>query len=219
MNLLRNLFSSDLATQSEIGPLGLHLYAGFTLDTLLFRLYEQELLIEFPGENYTIAATGKIDLGAGSVIYRYYTSGDEFLQINTTGGIGIDNIEDVKMFIYEDSSGIYDTNAWNTCLSPEEIGRPKYVWLRKEWCRFFNEEEVGDVAPVVMFEQVENHSGAKWTVDNFSMGYQRLVGNDIYEYLLLNGEETQGRNNEPEWIFSRALGVDIPVTALTIIGK
>lgn len=38
------------------------------------------------------------------------------------------------------------------------------------------------------------------------------------EYLLLNGEESFNERGEPEWVFSRALGVDIPLTSLTVIG-
>lgn len=60
------------------GPLGLHLNSGFTLDTLAFRLLEDELLIALPGEEFTVAAVSHIDLGGGSQIFRYYTSGDEF---------------------------------------------------------------------------------------------------------------------------------------------
>lgn len=50
------------------------------------------------------------------------------------------------------------------------------------------------------------------------MGYQRQVTEDTYEYLLLNGEESFNNLGEPEWLFSRALGVDIPLTSLHIIG-
>uniref|UniRef100_UPI000F0A2CE9 DUF2491 family protein n=1 Tax=Escherichia coli TaxID=562 RepID=UPI000F0A2CE9 len=62
----------------------------------------------------------------------------------------------------------------------------------------------------------QNH--AKWEVHNFTMGYQRQVTEDTYEYLLLNGEESFNDLGEPEWLFSRALGVDIPLTSLHIIG-
>ncbi len=37
-------------------------------------------------------------------------------------------------------------------------------------------------------------------------------------YLLLNGKNRQRERGEPEWVFSRALGVDIPLTSLTVIG-
>jgi hypothetical protein len=50
------------------------------------------------------------------------------------------------------------------------------------------------------------------------MGYQRQVTDDTWEYLLLNGEESFNEQGEPEWVFSRALGVDIPLTSINIIG-
>lgn len=93
-HFFQRLFAKKSTPTPVRGPLGLHLKAGFTLDTLAFRLLEDNLLIELPGEAYTIAATGQIDLGGGSRIYRYYTSGDEFLQINTTGGADVDDIDD-----------------------------------------------------------------------------------------------------------------------------
>ncbi|MEX8987308.1 DUF2491 family protein, partial [Salmonella enterica] len=58
----------------------------------------------------------------------------------------------------------------------------------------------------------------KWDVHNFTMGFQRQVTDDAWEYLLLNGEESFNERGEPEWVFSRALGVDIPLTSLTVIG-
>ena len=149
----QRLFGKDNKPAIARGPLGLHLNSGFTLDTLAFRLLEDELLIALPGEEFTVAAVSHIDLGGGSQIFRYYTSGDEFLQINTTGGEDIDDIDDIKLFVH-----------------------------------------------------------------NFTMGYQRQVTEDTYEYLLLNGEESFNDLGEPEWLFSRALGVDIPLTSLHIIG-
>lgn len=80
----QRLFGKDNKPAIARGPLGLHLNSGFTLDTLAFRLLEDELLIALPGEEFTVAAVSHIDLGGGSQIFRYYTSGDEFLQINTT---------------------------------------------------------------------------------------------------------------------------------------
>ncbi len=87
MQFFQRLLGKTSAPAPIRGPLGLHLNAGFTLDTLAFRLLESSLLVELPGEKYTVAAASRIDLGGGSQIFRYYTSGDEFLQINTTGGI------------------------------------------------------------------------------------------------------------------------------------
>ncbi|EHG7582611.1 MULTISPECIES: YjfK family protein [Citrobacter] len=200
------------------GPLGLHLNAGFTLDTLAFRLLEASLLVELPGEEYTVAAVSHIDLGGGSQIFRYYTSGDEFLQINTTGGTGVEDIDDIKLFVYQTCDGISQEAHWRAAISPVAIGTPTLTWQAQRWQRFFNREEPGNIAPIFMLEKVENQQQAKWDIHNFSMGYQRQITDDTWEYLLLNGEETFDERGEPEWVFSRALGVDIPLTSLNIIG-
>ncbi len=52
----------------------------------------------------------------------------------------------------------------------------------------------------------------------FYDGLPAPVTDDAREYLLLNGEESFNERGEPEWVFSRALGVDIPLTSLTVIG-
>lgn len=51
----QRLFGKDNKPAIARGPLGLHLNSGFTLDTLAFRLLEDALLIELPGEEYTVA--------------------------------------------------------------------------------------------------------------------------------------------------------------------
>lgn len=218
---MRNFFSGlfNKAPQPAIrGPLGLHQDAAFTLDTLTFRLSADRLLIQLPGEEYTISATSVIDAGAGCRIYRYYTSGDEFLQINTTGGMERENIDDIKLFIYQDSFGISTEIQWKKAIGAVSIGRPRLQWNERDWTRIFNENEEGNVEPVYLLEHVENTQGEKWDVHNFMMAYQREATADLYEYLLLNGEETFCDDSEPEWIFSYALGVDIPLTSLNIVG-
>ena len=45
----QRLFGKDNKPAIARGPLGLHLNSGFTLDTLAFRLLEDELLIALPG--------------------------------------------------------------------------------------------------------------------------------------------------------------------------
>ncbi|CDL23706.1 FIG00638518: hypothetical protein [Klebsiella pneumoniae IS53] len=136
-HFFQRLFAKKSTPTPVRGPLGLHLKAGFTLDTLAFRLLEDNLLIELPGEAYTIAATGQIDLGGGSRIYRYYTSGDEFLQINTTGGADVDDIDDIKLFVYVQSDGISQEKYWRSAISPASIGTPTFSWRQQRWQRFF----------------------------------------------------------------------------------
>lgn len=171
----QRLFGKDNKPAIARGPLGLHLNSGFTLDTLAFRLLEDELLIALPGEEFTVAAVSHIDLGGGSQIFRYYTSGDEFLQINTTGGEDIDDIDDIKLFVYEESYGISKESHWREAINAKVMGAMILNWQEKRWQRFFNSEEPGNIEPVYMLEKVENQNHAKWEVHNFTMGYQRQV--------------------------------------------
>lgn len=124
----QRLFGKDNKPAIARGPLGLHLNSGFTLDTLAFRLLEDALLIELPGEEYTVAAVSCIDLGGGSQIFRYYTSGDEFLQINTTGGEDIDDIDDIKLFVYEESYGISKESHWREAINAKAMGAITLNW-------------------------------------------------------------------------------------------
>ncbi|CAI8939909.1 DUF2491 family protein [Kosakonia sp. YIM B13611] len=218
LSFLKNLLGRPDAAAPVRGPLGLHLHAGFTIDTLLFRLCEDDLLVQLPGEEYTIGACGSFDLGAGCMIHRYYTTGDEFLQISTSGGLETHNIDDIKLFVYEESAGVSGEKAWRDMLSAKAMGQPALRWRDCQWQRVFNAEERGDIEPVYTLETVNNHAGASWEVHNFMMAYQREVTTDVFEYLLLNGEETFNAQNQPEWIYSRALGVDIPLTSLKVIG-
>lgn len=128
MQFFQRLLGKTSAPAPIRGPLGLHLNAGFTLDTLAFRLLKSSLLVELPGEKYTVAAASRIDLGGGSQIFRYYTSGDEFLQINTTGGTDVDDIDDIKLFVYEESFGINEERHWRSAIAPAAIG-PMTQWL------------------------------------------------------------------------------------------
>ncbi len=54
--IFQRLLGKTSAPAPVRGPLGLHLNAGFTLDTLAFRLLESSLLVALPGEKYTVAA-------------------------------------------------------------------------------------------------------------------------------------------------------------------
>ncbi len=177
------------------------------------------MLIALPGEEFTVAAVSHIDLGGGSQIFRYYTSGDEFLQINTTGGEDIDDIDDIKLFVYEESYGISKESHWREAINAKVMGGNDLKLAGKTLAAIFLTAKNREISnPSTCWKKVENQNHAKWEVHNFTMGYQRQVTEDTYEYLLLNGEESFNDLGEPEWLFSRALGVDIPLTSLHIIG-
>lgn len=215
---LRLFFQHDTTPACEKGPYGLHLHAGFELDTVDYRLLGDNYLIEIPSEGYTVAATGNIDLGAGGHIYRYYTSGDEFLQINTTGGVADLCIEDIKFFVYSESAGISTRDAWHKAINAKAIGKPVLTWGGKTWQRVFNPLEDKNVEPIYLLEKVATSGHETWMLNNFCMLYQRNVNADCFEYLLISGEETFTEKQEPEWLVSWSLGVDVSRSGLKIIG-
>ncbi|KFC84329.1 DUF2491 family protein [Buttiauxella agrestis] len=218
LNRLKGIFGSENQPEKEVGPLGLHLHAAFTLDILEYRLCEKQMLMELPGEEFLVAAQSTIELGAGCDIYRYYTSGDEFIQINTTGGFEHDNVSDIKLFVYDDSTGITDRLAWEKTISPNHIGLPNLTWRGKSWSRVFNNEEPGAAKPVYMLENVTNQQDETWPVHNFTMVYQRELDNSRYEYLMITGEETFDEQEQPEWLVSYALGIDLTFLQINVIG-
>lgn len=199
------------------GPLGLGIHTAFHLNTLDYRLVENQLLNPVSESQFVIAASGTVDLGAGCNLWRYYTSGDEFLQINTTGGIAEENIEDIKLFFYESSEGITSRKAWEKSISAAETGKHKITYRDKTFYRAFNESEKGNIPAIYFPEQVTNNNGESWLLHNFSMLYQREVAQETFEYLLINGEETFDENQQPEWLISYALGVDVLVSQMNII--
>ncbi len=213
----QRLFGKDNKPAIARGPLGLHLNSGFTLDTLAFRLLEDELLIALPGEEFTVAAVSHIDLGG---VARFSVT--TLRAMSSCKSIPLAAKILMTLMISSSLSMKRATVSVKRVTgarrsTPKRWGNDLKL-AGKRWQRFFNSEEPGNIEPVYMLEKVENQNHAKWEVHNFSMGYQRQVTGDTYEYLLLNGEESFNDLGEPEWLFSRALGVDIPLTSLHIIG-
>ena len=152
-SFFQRLFGKADVAAPVRGPLGLHLNAGFTLNTLAFRLLEEALLIEFPGEEYTVAAISHIDLGGGSQIFRYYTSGEEFLQINTTGGSDIDDIDDIKFFVYAESYGISQKKNWQSAISPSAIGTPTLSGRKSAGSAFLTRKSRGTLSRFICWKK------------------------------------------------------------------
>ncbi|AUP77048.1 hypothetical protein CWS02_24080 [Enterobacter sp. EA-1] len=130
------------------------------------------------------------------MIHRYYTTGDEFLQISTSGGLETSNIDDIKLFVYEESAGVSGEKTLARDAERESHGQA-IVALARLGQRVFNAEERGDIEPIYTLETVNNPAGARWEVHNFMMAYQREVTDGVFEYLLLNGEETFNEQNQP----------------------
>lgn len=200
------------APSTDKGLYGLHLGCAVTIDDFDFRLLADELRLEFPGETQMIEACGHMELGAGSHIKRYYTSDDAYFQVNFTGQEAEQNLEDFKLFRYDKTLTLGSNSEWEQWLKPETIGKSEYSYRDKTYYRVFG-EGASPIQPIAISEQVENKAGDKYRIDNFFMLYQREIKPDIYEYLLINGEESDDGH-----LVTFSLGVDLSATQINVIG-
>jgi hypothetical protein len=215
MNWLKKLFGSQETPAPLRDPtlLGLKLGGAVTLSSLDFRVLADQALIHFPGETQMIEAEGHMDLGAGSRIDRFYLTDDAYIQVNYTGEARDDNLEDLKLFVYDDSSAIVRDSDWEYWLNPNAIGAPTFRYRDHLFERAFSPDAAGAIPPIALSERIRNNRGDHYRVDNFCMLYQRQLETGDFEYLLLTAEETaEGR------LLSYALGIDLSPGQFSVIG-
>lgn len=214
MGLFDKFFGNKPATPPPPpkGIYDLKLGGAVAIDDFDFKLLADELLIAFPGKTQMIEAVGHMDLGAGSHIKRYYTSDDAYFQVNYTGEEAEHNLEDFKLFRYDKSITLGRNSEWERWLKPETIGPQTYQYRDKQYTRVFGDGETA-IPPVAISEQVSNKAGDRYQIDNFFMLFQREVKTDIFEYLLINGEESDEGN-----LITLSLGVDLSALQINVIG-
>ncbi len=216
MSFFKNLFgkkSEPEAPSPKKGIYGLHLGCAVELSSLDFRVLADQLNLSFPGETQLIEAVSRTALGAGSYMLRFYSSDDAFLQINYSGAENEHNVEDVMLFVYDKSDGISSDAAWERAISPAELGRPRIEYRGQTYQRVFFADEAGDTAPVAMTEEVDNSAHEHYRVDNFCMLYERAIGDEMVELLLINAEESA----DNERLVSYALGVHLSPSQFKVI--
>ena len=94
----RNLFGGHMSSAPATGPLGLRIGAAVELDTLRFRMIADRLKFELPGDTLFISAMGRVDLGDGSIVLRYYTDQHAMFQILCVGGETDAHIQEVTLY-------------------------------------------------------------------------------------------------------------------------
>lgn len=214
MNWLKSVFGNkpDESPQPAKGLFGLQLGCAVQLNSLDFRVLQDQLLVEFPGETQLIEAVGEIDLGAGSRIKRYYTSDDALLQVNYSGAEQEQNVEDMLLFVYDKSIDVAGEAEWKRWLSPATIGPKTYQYRDKTYQRIFFDESDGDVEPIAMSEQIENKAGESYSLDNFCMLFERSVTAGVSELLLVNAEES-----EEGYLVTISLGVHLTPLQFNVV--
>jgi len=185
---------------------------GFvTVDPLPFRMLGERLLFSPPEAGQRIETIGKVDLGAGAMLHRYYLSGDAWIQVNTTAG----QIDDIKLFAFDDTKNPSNRAAFERWLgSDSQIGRRELAYRGRTFRRVWGEEGDEQAPPVAFAEEVYSDSDhvPAYRTEHYCMLYEREVeGADRMEYLLVSAEETGD-----DYVVVFSLGVDISSADLQV---
>lgn len=167
--------------------MGLYLGGSFQLDDLRLRLLEPELTIEGAARTHLIQAVGEVNLDTGGKILRFYTDDDAFLQVVLDGGDTEQHITDVKLWHFYETKTVGSDSQWQQLIN-SEISQPSYGLEDNRFNRVW--DAVGEQSPpVAMTEKTYEEDGDISETDQFVMLYERPIGHDDVEALLVCGEE------------------------------
>ncbi len=173
--------------------MGLYLGGSFELDALKLKLIQPQLIIENAASHHLIQAVGEVNLDTGGKILRFYTDDDAFLQVVMDGGDTENHITDVKLWYFYDTKTVGNDAQWQQLLK-QEISQPEYQLEGQRFERVW--DAVGEESPpVAMTEKTYEEDGDTSDTDQFVMLYERDLGEDNFEALMVSGEEKIINNN------------------------
>ncbi|MFC4698872.1 YjfK family protein [Glaciecola siphonariae] len=195
--------------------MGLYLGGSFELDSLKLRLIEPKLKISGAASKHLIQAVGKIALDTGGSMFRFYTDDDAFLQVVTDGGETENHITDVKLWYFYDTTTVGTQSQWSDLIS-HGISKPRFELDGDSYERVWN--AIGEESPpVAMTETTYEQDGDVSTTDQFIMLYEKAIGDDSVEALLVAGEEKIVDNNHDRCLVI-STGFDLSPADITING-
>lgn len=212
------LFSKSRSRPKITGPsiLGLRIGCSFELDPLMLRLTEKDYRVEGVAATQIICAAGEVILDDCHIL-RFYTDDDAFIQVVAQGGVDDHRVIDVKLFHYYRTQDVSRDTDWNHLLS-QEIGCPTYVLDGYTYQRVW--EAVGDYHPPVhMAERTTDEAGQVSLTDQFTMLFERPIGNDgETESLFVSAEESLGDDGQLNRCLVLSTGMTLTPAQLTIHG-
>ena len=178
---------------------------------------DKQLQLTLPDGVQTIEAAGFIDLGAGASLCRFYTADDGFIQLSTTGGYGVENIDDIKLFVFDETHAIASQKGADYWSGDHGlIGQAQFQLHDRSYRRAWDAQVNGKIEPVCLTETVykKNTEIATYEVEHLAMLYQRPINeSERYEYLLAS-LEFSGENEATAVI---SLGIDVEQSSMQII--
>lgn len=189
---------------------GLRLGGFVSVDSLPFQLQAEHLAFVAPQGSQQIEAYGRVDLGAGAELQRYYLSDDSWIQLSTTAG----SLDDLKLWTFAATrtpATRTDFDRWLAAGS--DIGQETLRYAGHEYRRVWGEQAAW--APPVCFEErvyTGTDNVPEYTTVHHCMLYERKVTAAArMEYLFVSAELT---GEDYSVVYS--IGVDITQADLSV---
>jgi hypothetical protein len=195
--------------------MGLRLGGAFELDSLKLRLIEPHLVVEGVAKTQLIQAVGEVKLDESTTVLRFYTDDGGFLQVLLEGGMTENHISDVKLWYFYETKAVASQSDWDRALK-SDISQAELSFEGHRYQRVWG--STGEQSPpVAMTEKTHSEDGTVSETDQFAMMYEREAGDDLFEYVLIAGEEKIIDQRADRCVVT-STGFDIKSADIDIIG-
>jgi hypothetical protein len=180
MKQLRGLFGGSPAEEADTspsGPMGLRIGRAVSMDMMRLRVEEPKLAHALPSETLVITGYGTVDLGAGSMLHRFYDDRHTMLQFLCEFGTEDTSIREVMLFTPWDSVSPTSENEWRLWDGPgAKIGSASFSGDGHVFNRVWGDPQTAWVAPSEFIEEVRADDGSVRQIHQKVMPYKREVG-------------------------------------------
>lgn len=197
---------------ADQAPFGLAAGRMLCLDPHLKALLTGESTLVVPDDE-KVAAVGRIDLGQGKRLDRFYLDNEDYFLQVVMNGPREDDIEDIILFGYHEMRTVASKAELLRLVGPEsKIGMPYYELEGTEYARQWGSED-GQTELTPMTEHVKSPETA-YTIYHNSLLYARDTGlRNRREFLLFSTEEDE----EGNVALSTAVGVTLQITDISVL--
>lgn len=210
-------------------PLGFRIGAAVELDTLELRMLADKLNFSPPDNTQIIASYGRVDMGDGTVLHRFYSTDDVMFQVTTVGGNDDEHVDEIKMFVTYDTVYPVSDEDWEFWIHPDEgvIGDAEFeIKDGSVFTRAWFEDTTNHASPIEYTEKIVtcydkydeddddlNDHETTIIAEHYAMLYYRWVdeAEEIAEWLFIDAEDT-GTGSSIELL----IGIDLSEGSLTI---
>ena len=198
-------------------PLNLRIGAAVDIDTLSFRIHQDDLHLKMPEVTLLVAAQGYVDLGDDSYLHRFYGGDNTMIQVMTVDGAEDQHVEEITLYMPYQSYYPSNDAEWAQWLANGgKFGALKYTMEDgTEYDRLWFDTTPGHAEPVQFTEYIYEDPES----DNCREQFQKamLFGRNLQadkknEYLLLTVE-----SYDDEETVELYVGVDIELSQIKVI--